>query len=152
MQSPIVFSGARETDEEVKTSFSSDKLAAVNPMDILLLEDNAGQRELFQECLRLDGHRITGVPEGRLALEALETEEVDLLITDRVLPDMDGVEIASHVKNLDPPLPVILITGYGDPTEIADTHAAIVDIVISKPVGIRELRQAICMLQADSDI
>jgi DNA-binding NtrC family response regulator len=120
-------------------------------MLILLVEDSTGQRELFQECLQLDGHRVEGVATGQAALEALRSTDFELVITDRVLPDVSGLEIAAEVKKMSPQVPVILITGYGDSMETTPEQARNLDLVLGKPLGIRDLREAISTVQARAE-
>ena len=63
--------------------------------------------------LELKGYEVLPVPSGEEALEALKAEDVDLVLTDRRLPGMDGVELVRQIKAEHPDLAVVVMTAYG---------------------------------------
>lgn len=78
---------------------------------VLLLEDNPDYRALITEVLTLDGFVVHAAPDGRRVNEILRTHQVDLVITDLVMPERDGVETLTALRYSHPRLPVIAISG-----------------------------------------
>ena len=110
---------------------------------ILLIEDRQEQRELLQECLQLDGHNVDTAADGEKAVAQLRKANYDLIITDCVMSDMSGLDVAEMAKKMDSEIPVILITGYGDSLDPDDKRVDKLDLMLSKPVGMHDLRKAI---------
>jgi CheY-like chemotaxis protein len=81
---------------------------------ILLVDDNARFRSLIEEIIEGDdeGFSVSVSGDGVSALESLEIEQFDILITDINMPRMDGIELFHKVKVLFPQLPVIFISGF----------------------------------------
>lgn len=82
---------------------------------VLLVEDDDQVRTLTARLLRLLGYQVQALPDGDTTLAWLEThKEYDLLITDAVMPGMDGGKLADAVQAILPKLPVLFISGYAD--------------------------------------
>ncbi|MDQ3067748.1 MAG: response regulator [Actinomycetota bacterium] len=80
-------------------------------MKILVVDDEPVVRELTIEILRRNGYRPEGVESARRALERLEEECFDLLVSDVVMPEMTGVELLDELRARSHDLPVLLMTG-----------------------------------------
>lgn len=80
-------------------------------MRILVVDDEPVVRDLTVEILRRSGHAPQGVASARLALELLEHERFDLVVSDVVMPEMTGVELLDALRARQPDLPVVLMTG-----------------------------------------
>jgi DNA-binding NtrC family response regulator len=78
---------------------------------VLLLEDNAAYRTLLEEVLSLAGFDVCAVPDGRRVPQILRERSVDLVITDLVMPERDGLETMTELHYSHPRLPVIAISG-----------------------------------------
>ena len=78
---------------------------------VLLLEDNAAYRALMSEVLRIAGFEVCAAPDGRRVAEILRERPIDLVITDLVMPERDGLEIMTELRYTHPRLPVIAISG-----------------------------------------
>jgi DNA-binding NtrC family response regulator len=78
---------------------------------ILVVDDEAVVRELTVEILRRNGYRPHGVPSAKHALELLDREAFDLVVSDVVMPEMTGVEFLYELRARQPELPVVLMTG-----------------------------------------
>jgi DNA-binding NtrC family response regulator len=78
---------------------------------VLLLEDNAAYRALLEEVLSLAGFDVCAVPDGRRVPQILRERSVDLVITDLVMPERDGLETMTELHYSHPRLPVIAISG-----------------------------------------
>ncbi|MBI4719883.1 MAG: sigma-54-dependent Fis family transcriptional regulator [Chitinivibrionia bacterium] len=82
------------------------------PMKILLADDDQSLRRVLQFKLKKYGHDVTTVEDGEHALEQLRGDRWDLLLSDIKMPNVDGIELLEHAKQLQPDLKVILITAY----------------------------------------
>ncbi len=78
---------------------------------ILVIDDEPVVRELTVEILRRSGYKPHGVPSAKHALELLEQEPFDLVVSDVVMPEMTGVEFLYELRRHRPDLPVVLMTG-----------------------------------------
>ncbi len=78
---------------------------------ILLVEDEDLLRNGVQEMLELHDFHVIGAGDGIEALEWLEEAEIDLVITDLVMPKMDGVDFVHRLREKRPTLPVIVVSG-----------------------------------------
>src|ERR1051325_11452312 len=82
---------------------------------ILLVDDEDDVRRLVGETLRLQGHKILDYPDGDrvlLSLHGEALERVDLLLTDVIMPGLDGCELARRLRVPRPGLPVLFMSGY----------------------------------------
>ena len=95
---------------------SADSLPAVGTETILIVEDEASIRALSRRVLEKRGYRVLEASSGRDALERVRIEEgpIHLLLTDLVMPDMGGTELASRLQQLHPDLRVLFMSGYTD--------------------------------------
>jgi len=105
---------------------------------ILLAEDDAVMREYLTRALERSGYSVSAVDRGTAALPLLEQESFDLLLTDIVMPEMDGIELAQKASELVPNLRVMFITGFAAVTLKAGT-AMPQARVLSKPFHLRDL-------------
>ncbi len=80
---------------------------------VLVVEDDAAMREALCDTLDLAGFRVSAAAHGEAALEALEREPVQLLVSDVQMRPIDGHELLRRVKRRRPDLPVVLMTAYG---------------------------------------
>ena len=110
---------------------------------ILVVDDQDIIRELIQQQLAEDGHRVEIAGSGEEALAKMGDHEFDLIVTDQSMPGMTGDELAVAAKDRRPGTPVILLTGFGGATpETQDTPPG-VDMILGKPATAFELRRAI---------
>ncbi|WP_308461494.1 cell cycle two-component system response regulator CpdR [Sphingomonas citricola] len=105
---------------------------------ILLAEDDAVMREYLTRALEKSGYSVSAVDRGTAALPLLEQETFDLLLTDIVMPEMDGIELAQKASEMVPTLRVMFITGFAAVTLKAGT-AMPQARVLSKPFHLRDL-------------
>ncbi len=110
---------------------------------VLVVDDQEVICELIAEYLHGDGHTTAMAFRGDEALDLFRTQSFDLVITDQAMPGMNGTQLAGAVKQKSPETPVILLTGFGDEMQAAGGNPLGVDIVLGKPLGHADLRQAI---------
>src|SRR3546814_9089241 len=80
----------------------------------LIDEDDTAVKSFVSLALTHRGHKVTSVEDGVQAMEALDGDRFDLLITDIVMPSLDGIGLALHVAKDDPALTVLQMTRYAD--------------------------------------
>ncbi|ALK88963.1 response regulator [Limnohabitans sp. 63ED37-2] len=78
---------------------------------ILLVEDEELLRAGVQEVLEIQGYKVITAPDGEQALACLGAQTIDLIITDLVMPKMDGVDFVKQLRKIKPDLPVIVVSG-----------------------------------------
>jgi PAS domain S-box-containing protein len=83
---------------------------------ILLVEDEAPVRELARQVLTRAGYRVQAVGNGECALALAEREPFDLLVSDVVMPEMDGPTLALRLRERQPDLPILFLSGYAAET------------------------------------
>ncbi len=105
---------------------------------ILLAEDDDAMRQYLARALERSGYEVKAVDRGTEALPLLETERFDLLLTDIVMPEMDGIELAQHAAKIAPDMRVMFITGFAAVTLKAG-KAVPQAKVLSKPFHLRDL-------------
>lgn len=105
---------------------------------ILLAEDDDSMRVYLARALEKSGYEVVSVDRGTAALPLLETGRFDLLLTDIVMPEMDGIELAQHVAQCSPTTRVMFITGFAAVTLRAGRVAPEAK-VLSKPFHLRDL-------------
>lgn len=109
---------------------------------ILIAEDDQSVQSFVNHALSLRGHEIYTADDGLRALERLESDEFDLLITDIVMPGLDGIGLALKVARDYPSLPVLLMTGYSAERQRAYDLDELVCKVLTKPFTLKEICQA----------
>lgn len=105
---------------------------------ILLAEDDASMRIYLQRALERSGYQVVAVDRGTAALPLLEPGAFDLLLTDIVMPEMDGIELAQRAAEIDPELRVMFITGFAA-VALKPGRTPPDAKILSKPFHLREL-------------
>ncbi|MCG7492674.1 response regulator [Thalassobius sp. Cn5-15] len=113
---------------------------------ILLIEDDAAVRDTFEIILGADGHQVTMAADGLQGLSLLRTLKVDLVLTDIIMPNCDGVEVIRALRKRADAPPIIAISGGARTSavnylEVAKLLGA--QQILSKPVGAMELLRTI---------
>jgi len=105
---------------------------------ILLAEDEEAMRAYLTRALENAGYEVVAVDRGTDALPLLQTQHFDLLLTDIVMPEMDGIELAQRCAEVSPITKVIFITGFAAVTLRAG-RATPQARVLSKPFHLKDL-------------
>ena len=106
---------------------------------ILLAEDDNDMRQFLTRALKNAGYDVVSFDNGRSAYERLREEPFSLLLSDIVMPEMDGIELARRASELDPDIKIMFITGFAAVALNSDSEAPKNAKVLSKPVHLREL-------------
>jgi len=112
---------------------------AIGAMRILLAEDDEDMRRFLARALERAGYEVTPVADGLAAYERLREEPFFLLLTDIVMPEMNGIELARKATRLDPDLKIMFITGFAAVALDGEDSAPRGAKVLSKPFHLREL-------------
>jgi two-component system cell cycle response regulator CpdR len=105
---------------------------------ILLAEDDDAMRAYLARALETAGHDVISVDRGTAALPLLESQQFDLLLSDIVMPEMDGIELAQQCADISPRTKVMFITGFAAVTMRASREAPQAKI-LSKPFHLRDI-------------
>ncbi|MBF6603513.1 MAG: response regulator [Sphingorhabdus sp.] len=105
---------------------------------ILLAEDDQSMREHLTRALQKSNYDVVAVECGTQAVPYLESEKFDLLLTDIVMPEMDGIELAQLCAKLSPDTQVMFITGFSGVTLRAGETVPKAKI-LSKPFHLKDL-------------
>jgi two-component system, cell cycle response regulator CpdR len=106
---------------------------------ILLAEDDESMRTFLARAIERAGHDVTSVDRGTAALPLIATGKFDLLLTDIVMPEMDGIELAQRASALAPGMQVMFITGFAAVALNKRNGAPENAKVLSKPFHLRDL-------------
>jgi CheY-like chemotaxis protein len=118
---------------------------------ILVVDNDPLVLNSLRTVLEFEGHSVAGANGGQAGLDLFSAalsgaEPFSLVITDLSMPGMDGLQLASAVKERSPTTPVILVTGWG--AKSGASIPADIDYVLGKPARIQELRAALRKCEA----
>jgi two-component system, cell cycle response regulator CpdR len=109
---------------------------------ILIAEDDTAVREFVRRALEHGGHTVHTAHDGIDALAALREAEYDLLITDIVMPGMDGIALALKVAKEWPGMAILMMTGFAAERQRAHNLDSLIHKVVAKPFSLREICEA----------
>lgn len=115
---------------------------------ILLAEDDESMRAFIERALIKAGYEVISFANGKEAYERLKEEPFTLLLTDIVMPQMDGIELARRASEIYPELKIMFITGFAAVTLNTDSKAVKDARVLSKPFHLKDLVREIDRLLA----
>jgi len=106
---------------------------------ILIVDDQVELRELAKEILVEYGYKVISADSAKHALELIETHPVDLLLSDVIMPDMDGYQLASKVREKQPTIKIQLVSGYNDEHFVKNVDPRLKQKQIDKPYSLNTL-------------
>jgi two-component system cell cycle response regulator CpdR len=106
---------------------------------ILLAEDDSDMRRFLVRALEQAGYHVASFDNGLSAYNRLREEPFELLLTDIVMPEMDGIELARRATELDPEIKVMFITGFAAVALNPDSDAPRDAKILSKPFHLKDL-------------
>ena len=123
---------------------------------ILIVDDDQGQRTVLQTILKREGYTIETAENGVVALEKIEDNLFDVVVSDMRMAQMSGRELLHEIKRRDPDLPVLIVTAYAEVNDAVDLVAREgAFYYLQKPIQIdalkKEIRRAIEMRQGLTD-
>ena len=108
-------------------------------LKILIAEDDRELRQLFTRVLVRDGYTVKGVSNGREALDAIALEYYDLIISDIMMPEMDGYELVNSLRESCNTTPVLMITAKDAFDDMRRGFLSGTDDYMVKPVNVNEM-------------
>ena len=109
---------------------------------ILLADDDPSVREFVKRALVHQGHSVTSADDGNQALDCLGSRPFDLMITDVVMPGLDGIELSERASAKCPEMKTLVITGYADQQQRAAVSAGGIDSILIKPFTLQQICSA----------
>lgn len=115
------------------------KAALAGKITILVVDDEVALLNLTEEILSQQGYQVITADSAKKALDILKTSSVNLLLSDVIMPEMDGYQLAATVQAQYPKVKIQLASGFTDDRNSSKLNASLVDNMIQKPVNIKEL-------------
>ena len=122
----------------------------VSPMArILVVDDEPDIRRVVVIVLERAGHVVVTASDGAEAVDLHEHNEFDLIVSDLIMPVLDGIQLAKAVRS-DPrcTIPILLVTASASPQDLVDAHRAGVTAHLGKPFALVDLREQVAALLA----
>jgi two-component system response regulator PilR (NtrC family) len=114
--------------------------AAVPAARILIVDDERSMREMLAILLRREGHEVVVAENGRRAIDSLDQKPFDLVVSDARMPDIDGLEVLRHARNINPSVIAIMITAFGSADLIKGVEQLGVTDYVEKPFNTEVLK------------
>ena len=108
-------------------------------MKLLIVEDDQQLQQMFIRILNKHGYSAVGVSNGLLALDALDRDYFDLIITDIMMPEMDGFELVQQLRDVGNKIPILMITAKDAFDDMSMGFQYGVDDYMVKPININEM-------------
>ena len=129
-------------------------MSSIPPLNVLQVEDNFTNQAIIEMFMTRRGHRVVNAGDGHEALAALEKEDFDLILMDRHMPQMNGIEATRRIREMKSPIkdvPIIGITAAASESEVKSCIDTGMDACITKPVNPGELTETIIALTQPKD-
>jgi two-component system NtrC family response regulator len=110
---------------------------------VLLIDDDESLRRVVEYNLREDGYRVLTAADGTSGLQAFQAEPVDLVLTDVRMPEMDGLNLLTRVKTMQPDLPVVVLTAHGTINSAVEAMKLGASDYLTKPFNREQLKAAV---------
>jgi two-component system NtrC family response regulator len=107
--------------------------------NILILDDEAAQRDILTGYLKKKGYKIFSASSGREGIEIIKNNPVDIILSDFKMPDLNGIEVLEQVKKINPEISFVIVTAYGTVENAVKAMRLGAFDYISKPVDLDEL-------------
>jgi two-component system chemotaxis response regulator CheY len=138
----------------LKSLPGSGSLSYLAMKRILLIEDDEALRSILRMSLEKMGHAVTEAGNGREAIRIFKKTSPDLVLTDLIMPEIEGLEAIRAMRRAQPELKIIAMSGGGrsdarDNLKMAKNFGA--TAVFAKPFSIKELHKVITSLLADTE-
>jgi len=114
---------------------------------VLVVDDDPLLRHVVTQYLEMDDHHVETAIDGSDALAKYQPGSFDLVLADWAMPLMGGDELARRIRSTDPSCPIGILTGFGDLLLANGTEPEGVDLIVTKPVTLDNLRRAIIRLR-----
>lgn len=127
----------------VRFDAQRDGISVNRKLKVLLVDDEQVVRDVISLFLRHEQHEVTVAATAAEALRLVQEEKYDLVITDHAMPGIASENFVATLRSKGFDLPILMLTGFGEPMKTSDSIPQGVSRLISKPVTMEELRSAI---------
>lgn len=114
---------------------------------ILIIDDEVDIRFILKTFFTADGHLVDTAEDGRAGMKLADLQHYDLIITDVIMPNMDGLEVITEIKRKSPESRIIVMTGGTAKVDrnllLSTAKAMRAHRVVAKPIDLKELRTAV---------
>jgi len=145
-----------EATELVAESAQPDTARMAGNPRILIIDDEAAIRESLDTLLTLEGFVISAAGDGPAGMDLLARNQYDLLLLDLALPGESGIDLLPRIKEMQPDLPVIMITAYGTVGNVVDAIRAGAENFVQKPWDneklLADIRAAVARHRAEEEV
>ena len=142
--------------EAIEPRLMGTDARVVGPARILIVDDELAIRESLDALLSMEGFEVTLAVDGPTGLEQLAASEFDLLLLDLALPGESGIDLLPRILEMQPQLPVIMITAYGKVSNVVDAIRAGAENFVQKPWDneklLADIRAAIGRHRAEEEL
>ena len=114
-----------------------------NTIIVLVVDDEAMIRNLVERILSKEGYNILQAQDGEAALDIVNSQKVDIIVSDMNMPGMDGLCLLKILKKVRPEIGVVMMTGEGDEYTVKDALLAGADEYIAKPFESFEIKMIV---------
>jgi CheY-like chemotaxis protein len=118
------------------------------PFRILLIDDEPNVRKTVAGMLAVGGHDVAQAASGPEGLALLAARPVDIVFTDLNMGGMTGWEVAQHIRTKYAEVSIVLLSGWPEPREGREHLDKLVDLIIEKPVRLKDLHAALAALDS----
>ena len=118
-------------------------MAAAEPLNVLVIDDDKTLAETIAESLERRGHACTTATGGKAGVAEVEQDEFDVVLTDLRMADLDGLAVVKRVRELRPDTEVFVITGFGDVKTAVEAMKLGASHYLQKPIDLAELRAVV---------
>jgi CheY-like chemotaxis protein len=106
---------------------------------VLIIDDDESVQKILKEMLEWEGHQITIASNPENGIELFKGNKYDLVITDLMMPDINGLKVAEEIKKIEPNTPVVLNTGFNCEIDSDLLEKKVIDFILTKPFNLRDL-------------
>ena len=142
--------------EATATQPAGSDARIVGPPSVLIIDDEAAIRESLEALLTMEGFQVSLAGDGAAGLEHLAQRAFDLLLLDLALPGESGIDLLPRVLDMQPDLPVIMITAFGTVANVVDAIRAGAENFVQKPWDneklLADIRAAIGRHRAEEEV
>ena len=110
---------------------------------VLIADDEVGLRDLLERFFKTRGLEVDLACDGREALDMFQADDYDLVLTDLKMPRLDGLQLLVAIKDINPRVPVVIISGYGDTETVVRALKSGAENFLAKPIKIDLLHKVI---------
>ncbi len=118
----------------------------VSPLRILVVDDEDAVRKVLARMLRRQGHSVDEAASGEAALIQFSAGRYQIICTDLGMPGMSGWELAAQIRQIDPNVRIVLVTGWSEQIDHDEVRSHRIDAVLAKPFTIQQLQATIAEL------